>query len=244
MRHTFIIFQREFLGYFSTSVAYVFLVIFLLLLGVLTFYVGNFLERNQADLQSFFFFHPWIYLILMPAIAMRLWSEELKIGTIEILMTLPITVWSIVLGKFLAAWCFAAIALVLTFPLWITVSYLGNPDHGIILAGYLGSLLIAGSYLAMCACLSATTKYQITAFILGVAVCFTFTVSGFPLVLDAFSTWTPQWFTELIASISFITRFNDTIQGVLHLHDIFFFLSLIVLFLFVNVLVIEMYRTG
>lgn len=243
MKHTWTIFLRELEHYFRTSIAYVFLVIFLLLINVLTFYVGNFLERNQADLSSFFLFHPWVYILLIPAIAMRLWSEERKSGTIELLLTLPLRVPSIVLGKFLAAWCFASIGLLLTFPIWLSVTYLGAPDHGVILIGYIGSLLMAGSYLAICACLSATTKHQITAFILGVAVCFTFTVAGFPIVLDAFSTWAPNWVIDTIASLSFNTRFNNIIKGFVNLDDIFFFVSLIVFWLFANTLLVELNKT-
>ena len=179
----------------------------------------------------------------MPAIAMRLWSEELRSGTIEILLTLPLQIPSVVIGKFLAAWCFASIGLGLTFPIWLTVHYLGEPDHGVILIGYLGSLLMAGGYLSICTCLSALTKHQITAFILGVAVCFVFTVSGFPIILDAFSLWGPDWLIEGISAISFITRFGNMTDGLLNLDDVFFFFSLIGFWLFANGIVIELNKT-
>lgn len=187
MKQLPVIFKRELASYFATPLAYVFIVIFLVLAGVFTFYLGNFYERNQADLASFFAFHPWLYLFLVPALAMRLWAEERKSGSIELLMTLPLTRFEAVAGKFLAAWAFAGIALLLTFPMVLTVNYLGEPDNGAILAGYLGSWLLAGGYLAIGSCMSALAKNQVIAFILAVAACFLFMLSGFPLVLDAFS---------------------------------------------------------
>jgi ABC-2 type transport system permease protein len=184
------IFKREFAGYFSTPVAYVFIVIFLFLTGVFTFYIGAFYERNQADLEPFFRFHPWLYLFLIPAIAMRLWSEERKSGTIELLMTLPIPIHHAVIGKFLAAWCFTSVALVLTFPMWITVNYLGTPDNTVILASYIGSLLMAGGFLAIGSCVSAISKSQVIAFVISLVISFLFLLSGFPLVLDpVFIEW-------------------------------------------------------
>ena len=163
MRNTGIIFRRELSAYFATPVAYVFIVMFLILAGAFTFYLGNFYERGQADLEPFFTFHPWLYLFLVPAVSMRLWAEERKSGSIELLMTLPVTVFEAVLGKFLAAWCFCALALALTFPIWITVNVLGDPDNGTILAAYVGSLLMAGAFLAVGACVSrhSTTYYRI-----------------------------------------------------------------------------------
>lgn len=189
MSNTGIVFRRELKAYFSTPVAFVFIVIFLVLAGAFTFYLGHFYERAQADLDPFFSFHPWLYLFLVPAISMRLWAEERKTGSIELLMTLPITMTEAVLGKFFAAWCFCGIALALTFPIWISVNYLGTPDNGVIFAAYLGSLLMAGAFLAIGACISAATRNQVIAFIITVAVCFGFLLSGFPLVLDAFSGW-------------------------------------------------------
>ncbi len=193
MNHVKTLFQRELAAYFATPLAVVFIVIYLALTGVFTFYLGNFYERGQADLQPFFTFHPWLYLLLVPAIAMRLWAEERKSGTIELLLTLPVTMWQAVLGKFLAAWVFLGIALALTFPMWLTVAYLGAPDHGVIVASYIGSWLMAGAYLSVGACISALTKNQVIAFVATLVVCLLFTLAGFPLVLDAFSGWAPAW---------------------------------------------------
>ncbi len=186
MRSIGIIFRRELASYFATPLAYIFIVIFLVMAGALAFFVGNFFERGQADLQAFFTFHPWLYLVLIPALSMRLWAEERKSGTVELFLTLPISMLQAVLGKFLAAWAFAGIALVLTFPFWITVNYLGTPDNGVILASYIGSFLMAGAFLAVGACLSAVTKNQVIAFVITAAACFLFTVSGSPIVLSVF----------------------------------------------------------
>ena len=241
---TVAIFRRELGAYFATPVAIVFIVIYLLLSGIFTFYVGGFFERGQADLRPFFMFHPWLYLLLMPAIAMRLWAEERKAGSIELLLTLPVRLSSVVLGKFLAAWAFTGIALFLTFPMWITVTVLGKPDHGVILAGYLGSLLMAGGYLAICACLSATTRNQVIAFVTGVIVCLLFTVSGTPIVLDALATWAPNTLVEAVASFSFLARFGSIVDGVIDLRDLIYFVSLIGFWLFANAVVIESRKAG
>jgi ABC-2 type transport system permease protein len=232
------LFRRELQSYFATPVAYVFMVIFLMLMGIFTFELGNFYERDQADLQSFFGFHPWLYLFLVPAIAMRLWAEERKSGTIELLMTLPITPLQAVLGKFLAAWAFAGIALALTFPIWITVNYLGDPDNGAIFAAYIGSLLMAGGFLAIGSCLSAVTRNQVIAFIVTVVVCFCFLLAGMPLVLDIFSGWAPQLVVDGIASLSFLTHFNAISQGVIDLRDLVYFVLLIAAFLYANTIVL------
>lgn len=233
------IFKREFAGYFATPVAYVFIVIFLFLMGVFTFYLGAFYERNQADLEPFFRFHPWLYLFLIPAIAMRLWSEERKTGTIELLMTLPIPAWQAVIGKFLAAWCFTAVAMVLTFPMWITVNYLGAPDNTVILASYTGSMLMAGGFLAIGSCISGLTKNQVIAFVISVVICFLFLLSGFPLVLDFFRGWAPQAVVNAIASFSFLTHFESIKKGVIDIRDLIYFLALIAFWLYANVVVIE-----
>ncbi|MEO0998898.1 MAG: ABC transporter permease subunit [Pseudomonadota bacterium] len=233
------LFRRELRSYFATPVAYVFIVIFLMLMGAFTFYLGGFYERGQADLRPFFNYHPWLYLFLIPAIAMRLWAEERKSGTIELLMTLPITPWQAVTGKFLAAWAFAGIALVLTFPIWITVNYLGDPDNGAILAGYVGSLLLAGGFLAIGSCLSACTRNQVIAFVLTVVVCFGFLLAGFPLVLDLFSGWAPQVVVDGIASLSFLTHFTDISRGVIELRDLIYFALLIATFLYANTIVVQ-----
>ncbi|WP_374443133.1 ABC transporter permease subunit [Pseudomonas panipatensis] len=240
MKQLPVIFKRELASYFATPLAYVFIVIFLVLSGVFTFYLGSFYERNQADLNAFFNFHPWLYLFLIPAIAMRLWAEERKSGSIELLMTLPITRFEAVVGKFLAAWVFAGIALLLTFPMVLTVNYLGEPDNGAILAGYLGSWLLAGAYLAIGSCMSALAKNQVIAFILAVVVCFLFIVSGFPLVLDAFSGWTPQWLLDAVASMSFLIRFDAISKGVLDLRDLLFFVSLIAAWLAATAVAVDL----
>lgn len=232
--------RRELAGYFATPVAYVFIVIFLVLMGTFTFYLGNFYERGQADLSAFFDYHPWLYLFLVPAISMRLWAEERKTGTIELLMTLPVTPWQAVLGKYLAAWIFTLVALALTFPIWITVNYLGDPDNGAILAAYLGSALMAGGFLAIGACLSAVTRNQVIAFIVTVVVCFGFLLAGFPLVLDLFSGWAPQALVDTIASFSFLTHFASISKGVIDLRDLVYFALLIGVFLYANTVVLEL----
>jgi ABC-2 type transport system permease protein len=234
------VFRRELRSYFVTPVAYVFIVIFLILSGAFTFYLGNFYERGQADLQPFFTFHPWLYLFLVPAVSMRLWSEERKSGTIELLLTLPLTMWQAVVGKFLAAWAFIAIALVLTFPVWITVNYLGDPDNGVILAGYVGSLLMAGAFLAIGSCLSAATRNQVVAFILTVVLCFLLLLAGFPMVLDFFRSWAPQGIVDAIAGLSFLTHFASIGKGVLDLRDIIYFVLMIGVWLYASAVVIDL----
>ncbi len=233
------ILKRELYGYFSTPLAYVFIVIFLFLTGIFSFYLGAFYERGQADLEPFFRFHPWLYLFLIPAIAMRLWSEERKSGTIELLMTLPVSITDAVLGKFLAAWCFTAMALLLTFPMWLTVNYLGEPDNTVIFASYIGSLLMAGGYLAVGSCISALSRSQVIAFVISVVICFLFILSGFPLVLDFFQGWAPQAFIEVIASISFLTHFDAIKKGVIDLRDVIYYLVFISFWLYANVVVID-----
>lgn len=235
-----IILKRELASYFATPLAYVFIIIFLALAGVFTFYMGSFFERGQADLLPFFSFHPWLYLFLVPAIAMRLWAEERKSGSIELLLTLPVTMWQAVLGKFLAAWLFCGLALSLTFPMWLTVAWLGEPDHGAIATGYLGSWLMAGGFLAIGSCVSALTKNQVIAFIVGLVVCFLFLVSGFPLVIDAFSGWAPALLVEAVASLSFMTHFEALSKGVIDLRDILFFFAVMAAWLYANTLVVEM----
>ena len=244
MRNIAQIFTRELGGYFATPVAYVFLVIFLGMAGAFTFYLGNFFDRGQADLSSFFVFHPWLYLILIPALSMRLWAEERKSGTIELFLTLPISITEAVLGKFLAAWAFTGIALALTFPIWITVNLLGSPDNGVILAGYIGSLLMAGGFLAIGAAVSAATKNQVIAFVISAALCFLFTVSGSPIVLNFFSGWAPQTIVDAVASFSFISHFNAITRGVIDLRDIIYFGTLITVFLFANAAIVDLKKSS
>jgi len=240
MKQAMAIFKREFAAYFATPLAYVFIVIFLFAMGAFTFYVGRFYENGLADLSVFFGYHPWLYLFLVPAVGMRLWADERRTGTVELLLTLPIPVWATVLGKFLAAWAFCAVALVLTFPIWITVNVLGNPDNGVILASYIGSLLMAGGYLAISAAISATTDNQVIAFVVSVAVCFLFTIAGAALVIDFFQLWAPVVLVNTISSFSFLTHFQAITSGVIDLRDLIFFASLIALFLAVNVVLIDL----
>jgi ABC-2 type transport system permease protein len=240
MRETFIIMRRELAGYFNTPLAYVFIVIFLFLTGIFAFYLGNFFARGQADLKPFFQFHPWLYLFLVPAISMRLWAEERKSGSMELLITLPAPLYAAVIGKFLAAWLFTIIALACTIPMWLTVNYLGAPDQGIILAGYIGSALMAGGYLAIGACISAATTNQVIAFVISVVICFLFTVSGAPLVLEFFAAWAPQSLLETIASFSFLSHFQAITDGVIDIRDLVYFLSLIVVWLIANIIVVDM----
>ena len=239
MRNIKIIFKRELLSYFATPVAYVFLVIFLALMGSLAFYVGGFFTSGQATLLTFFFYHPWLYLLLIPAISMRLWAEEHKTGTIELLMTLPVSTAEAVLGKYLAAWAFAGIALGLTFPMWISVNVLGDPDNGVIVAGYIGSFVMAGAFLAIGSCISALTKNQVIAFIVAATVGFLFTMSGLELVLNFFRLWAPDVLIDTVASMSFLSHFRAITKGVIDLRDIVYFSSLIALFLFANVAAVD-----
>jgi ABC-2 type transport system permease protein len=240
MRGIRVIAGRELASYFATPLAYVFILIFLVLSGVFTFYMGNFYEREQADLGPFFNFHPWLYLFLVPAIAMRLWSEERKSGSIELLLTLPITRFEAVMGKFLAAWLFAGLALALTFPLWLTVNYLGEPDNGVIVASYIGSWLMAGGFLAVGSCMSAVSKSQVIAFILTAAVCLVFVLAGFPMVLNVFKDWLPLLLVDTVASLSFMTHFGAITKGVLGLNDLLYFVSVIGVWLLATTVVVEM----
>jgi len=239
MKHISAILKRELHGYFSTPIAYVFIVIFLFLTGVFTYYIGAFYERGQADLEPFFRFHPWLYLFLIPAIAMRLWSEEIKSGTLELLMTLPVSTSQAVIGKFLAAWLFSGLALAMTVPMWLTVNYLGAPDNMVILAAYIGSFLMAGGFLAIGSCISALTRSQVIAFIVSVVICFLFILSGFPLVLDFFQGWAPSFLIDAIASLSFLTHFDAIRRGVIDLRDLVYFAVLIAFWLYATVVVIE-----
>ncbi|MBU6497422.1 MAG: ABC transporter permease subunit [Rhodospirillales bacterium] len=238
MRNTLIVARRELGAYFATPVAVVFIVIFLALQGVLTFNLGNFFARNQADLQPFFNFIPWVLLLLVPAITMRLWAEERRLGTIELLLTLPITQTQAVLGKFLAAWVFCAIALLLTFPFVVTVNYLGAPDNGVIAAGYLGALLVAGSFLAVGSAVSAATKNQVIAFVVAVAVCFLFAVAAYPLVTDFLAKNAPVM-AAVARRLSITARFDSFSRGILSLRDGIFFASFIGFWLFVSILVVD-----
>jgi ABC-2 type transport system permease protein len=234
--------RRELRAYFATPLAPVFTIIFLLLTGAATFYLANFFETGQADLQGFFILHPWLYLLLVPAVSMPLWAEESRSGTIELLFTQPLAIWQAVLGKFLAAWAFIAFALALTFPLWITVNWLGSPDNGVIVAGYLGSLLLAGSFLALGCCMSAITRSQVVAFILTVLTLCVGLVAGNKIAIDALSGFLPQPAAEALIGFSLLTHFQAITRGVLDLRDVIYFVLAIVAWLVATVLVLEYKR--
>jgi len=238
------IIKRELKGYFTTPIAYVFIVIFLMLSGVFAFYLGGMYERNQADLSVFFNFHPWLYLFLVPAVSMRMWSEERRSGNIELLMTLPVRQRDWVLGKFFSAWIFIAIALLLTFPMWISINYLGEPDNGLIIASYIGSFLLGGAFLAIGSCISIASKNQVIAFILTAVICFLFLLSGMPMVLDFFSLWAPQSFVDAIASMNFLAHYSSINKGVLDLGDIVYFAMVIGVWLYATSIVLDMKKAN
>jgi ABC-2 type transport system permease protein len=236
----YIIFDRELRGYFRTPLASIFLLVFLALSSGMTFFLGKFFERDQADLIAFFTWHPWLFLILMPAIGMRLWAEERRSGTIELLITLPVTNTQLVVGKFLASWIFTLIALVLSMPIWITINYLGNPDNSVILISYIGSWLMAGAFLALTSCLSTLTKNQVIAFIISSISGFILIMAGFSLILSAVRSWAPVWITETIGSMSFLSHFSRIQMGVFDLSSLVFFISMIILCLWINIQLVQM----
>ncbi len=239
LNKTYIILDRELKGYFRTPLASIFLLVFLALSSGMTFFLGRFFERDQADLTAFFSWHPWLFLVLMPAIGMRLWAEERRSGTIELLITLPVTNTQLVVGKFLASWIFTLIALILTMPIWITVNYLGEPDNHVILISYFGSWLMAGAFLALTSCLSALTKNQVIAFIISSISGFVLIMAGFNLVLSAVRSWSPNWITETISSMSFLSHFTRIQMGVFDLSTLVFFISMIILCLWINVQLVQ-----
>ena len=234
------VFKRELASYFATPIAYVFIVIYLVVIGWFTFFFGGFYDAGQADLGAFFYWHPWLYLFLVPALSMRLWAEERKSGSIELLMTLPLETWQAVAGKYLAAWAFTAIAVALTFPVWITVNYLGEPDNGVILAAYLGSILMAGGFMAIGACLSSATKNQVIAFILTVVTCFLLLVPGVGGVQQALEGIAPQWLVDGLVGIGVQAHFDYISKGVIDLRDIVYFALLIGIALYANTVVLEL----
>lgn len=242
MRETFstayIIAKREFAAYFATPLAAVFLTIFVALTGAFAFYIGGFFARGQANLDAFFAYHPWLYLLLVPAVAMRLWAEERKSGTIELLMTLPVSPTEAILGKFAAAWAFVGLALVLTFPMWITVNILGDPDNGVILTSYIGSFLVAGAFLAIGSFISALTRNQVIAFIISATVCFLLVTSGMELVQNTLRVWTPRIVSDAVSSMSFLTHYSEITRGVISLDSIVFFVSIIAFSLFANAIAV------
>jgi ABC-2 type transport system permease protein len=235
--------RRELWSYFVTPVAYVFMVIFLVLAGTLTFYTGDFYDRGLADLQPFFDMHPWLYLVLVPAVTMAMWAEERASGTLELLFSLPVSISQAVLGKFLAAWGFIGICLVLTFPIWITVNYLGDPDNGVILAGYVGSWLMAGAFIAIGTCMSTVTRSQIIAFILTASVCFLLLLVGQPQVLDFFQDAVPPKLVGAMGQLSMARHANAIARGVLDLRDLVYFFATIVAWLGASVVMLDLKRT-
>lgn len=240
MQGMFPVLRRELAGYFITPVAYVFIVIFLILAGIFTFQMGKWFENGQANLSVFFDCHPWLYLFLIPALSMRLWAEERKTGTVELLFTLPVSLPGAVIGKFLAAWLFAIISLALTFPVWITANYLGSPDNGAILTGYIGSALMAGGFLAIGSAVSAATRSQVIAFIVSVVICFLFLLAGFAPILDTVRGWASPTLVEAIANMSFLANFSWMAKGVVPLSNVLFFISLIAAFVTATGIILDM----
>jgi len=236
--------RREINGFFASPVAYVFIVIFLLLAGFFTFMVSGFFEQGQATLLPFFAWLPWLYLFLVPAVGMRMWSEERRLGTMELLLTMPITPWQAIVGKFLSSWLVLAIALLLTFPLIITVNYLGHPDNGVIIAGYIGSLLLAGAYLSVSAMTSAMTRNQVVSFIIAVVICLFLILAGWPPVINLLGQFAPTWLVNGVASFSVMTHFDGIQKGVIDSRDVLFFLSVIGFCLFTTSVIIRAHRAG
>jgi ABC-2 type transport system permease protein len=244
MKHVRAVFRREMLAYATTPTAYVFVAVLVAALGMFTFQAGRFFELGRADLSAFFAFHPWLFMIFMPAVAMRLWAEEARSGAIETLLTLPLPTWALVAGKFLAAWAIAALALALTFPLWITVNILGHPDNAAIAAGYFVSLLMAGGYLAIGSAMSAVSASQVVALVLAVAVAFVFTAAGTPLVLNFVNGWAGAQTASMIANLSALNHFEGAARGVVEIRSLFYFLTLIAMFLSFTALAVEARREG
>jgi ABC-2 type transport system permease protein len=244
-RNIWTIAKRELSAYFTSPVAYVFIVIFLLLCGFFTFFVGGFFERGEASLvRPFFDWHPWFYLFLVPAVGMRLWADERRVGTLELLLTLPITPWQAILGKFLASWLFLGLALVFTFPVVLTVNYLGHPDNGVIFAAYVGSWLMAGAYLAISCITSAITRSQVVSFIVSLVVCLFLILAGFPPVINFLEQFASGGLVDMVTSFSVMTHFEGFQKGVLDSRDVIFFLSVIGFSLFTTSVILRTHRAG
>jgi ABC-2 type transport system permease protein len=243
-RHILTITKREITGYFASPIAYVFIVIFLILSGFFTFMVAGFFQRGQANLVTFFAWHPWLYLFLVPAVGMRMWSEERRLGTIELLLTMPITPWQAIVGKFLASWLILALALALTFPIVITVNLLGRPDNGVIFAGYIGSLLLSGAYLSIAAMTSAMTRNQVVSFILSLVICLFLILAGWPPVTNLLTQWASPSLVDTIAAFSVMTHFESIQKGVIDSRDVLFFLSVIGFSLFTTSVILRAHRAG
>ena len=242
MKSIWTITKRELAGYFNSPVAYVFLVIFLLMTAAFTFLIGQFMDRNQATLQPFFMWHPWIYLFLVPAVGMRLWSEERRQGTMELLLTLPISLWHCIIGKFLASWILLTLALVMTFPIWITVNYLGDPDNSVIVASYIGSFFLAGAYLSITSMTSAFTRNQVISFILSVVICLFLVLCGWPPVTDVVETLAPRSIVEFVAAFSVMPGIEQFNNGQINSRAVIYFLSVIGFPLFATSVIIRWLR--
>ena len=244
LAHIGTITKRELVSYFASPIAYVFIVIFLLLAGFFTFMVAGFFERGEANLDSFFVWLPWLYLFLVPAVGMRMWSEERRLGTLELLLTMPITPWQAIVGKYLASWLVLALALVLTFPVVITVNYLGHPDNGVIAAGYIGSLLLAGAYLSIAAMTSALTRNQVVSFILSVVICLFLVLVGYPPITNLLVQWANPWFVQAVSAFSVMTHFESIRKGVIDTRDLIYFFSVIGFCLFTTSVILRSHRAG
>lgn len=236
------IFRRELASYFTTPLAYIFMIIFLVMSGVMTFYIGGFFLRGQADLSSFFVFHPWLYLFFIPALTMRMWAEERKAGSLELLLTMPLSLWDAIVGKFLAAWALTSLTMVLTIPIWITVNVLGNPDNGVIAVTYFASLLMAGGYIAVSLVASVLTTSQVIAFIMAAVLCFIFTFTGTPLVINFIQGWLPAGIVEIVRELSLLTHFQSMSRGVIEFSNIVFYVSTIFVFLGINKVLLMEHR--
>ena len=244
VRNTLLIFRRELRSYFEAPLAYVFLVVFLMLTGFFTFAVSRFYEAGQADLRAFFFWHPWVYLLLVPAVSMRLWAEERRSGSIELLLTLPVTMAQTIAGKFLAAWLFLILAISLTFPLVLTTIYLGSPDSGVIIGGYLGSILLAGTYLSVGLLTSAMTRSQVISFVLALIICLFLLLAGWPPVTEMLVRWAPNWLVKGVAAFSVMPHYESIQRGVLDLRDVGYYASVMLVMLFATHLTIENRKTA
>jgi len=240
LTRVYAVFKRELKSYFESPVAYVFLVVFLVLVGFLTFSVHHFYERRIADLQPFFFWHPWVYLLLVPAGTMGLWAEERRAGTIELLLTMPITMTQAIVGKFLAAWLFIVLAMTLTIPTMVTTTcYLGNPDMGVILCGYVGSVLMAGAYVAIGMLTSSLTRNQVISFVLALVICLLFILAGWDPVIGYFVGWAPAWLVKAVASLSFMPHFESLQRGVVDMKDIAYYASVMIAMIYATHVVLD-----
>lgn len=244
IRNTKAIAKRELLSYFESPVAYVFMVVFLMLIGFLTFFVSHYYEAGQADLRPFFLWHPWLFLILVPAASMRLLAEERRSGTIETLLTLPVTMPQVILGKFIAAWLFLGLAIALTFPIVLTTAYLGAPDKGPVIGGYIGSVLLAGAYLSVGMLTSAMTRNQVVSFVLSVVICLFLLLAGWPPVTDLLIRWAPGWLVNGVASFGFMPHYEAFQKGVLDIRDFAYYISVMVFMLFGTDLVLKNRRSA